>query len=185
MSLNLLPNCTRKIHEIRHLFGKNYALTTRNGLLLQNCSTPLNGCIIPAGLVEIKFGGCDKRKENMSCYTTQNPKGGGGILRYEDVKKAGCGVLYSSIVVDDIDNGGSDALLEFQTVQLDWWLTGTCRCHSKAVCDPIGASGFRCRCSDGFIGDGFVDGEGCRNGKFFFFLFRIKGIYIRQVIFYE
>ncbi|XP_057541986.1 wall-associated receptor kinase-like 14 [Amaranthus tricolor] len=165
MSLNLLPNCTRKIHEIRHLFGKNYALTTRNGLLLQNCSTPLNGCIIPAGLVEIKFGGCDKRKENMSCYTTQNPKGGGGILRYEDVKKAGCGVLYSSIVVDDIDNGGSDALLEFQTVQLDWWLTGTCRCHSKAVCDPIGASGFRCRCSDGFIGDGFVDGEGCRNGS--------------------
>ncbi|CAO2830614.1 unnamed protein product [Amaranthus hypochondriacus] len=167
MSLILPPNCSRPIRQISLFFGKNYALTTRNGLLLQNCSTPLYGCMIPASIIETKFGGCGAGRENMSCYVTENPIGGGGILRYEDVMNTRCGFLYSSIVVDDVASGNytSAALLEFQAIQVDWWLTGTCRCHPNAVCSTVGASGFRCRCNDGFVGDGFVNGRGCRNGS--------------------
>ncbi|XP_021847807.2 wall-associated receptor kinase-like 14 [Spinacia oleracea] len=170
--LNLIPNCSRPISQIRQLFGRNFALTAQNGLLLQNCSTPLNGCIIPASLVESRFTRCDGRRENMSCYATENPTVGGGILRYEDVNNTGCKFLFSSIVVDDFDTGNgvsdagggvSDAFLEFQTVQVGWWLPGTCLCDRNANCSNVGAAGYRCRCNQGFSGDGFVNGEGCHN----------------------
>lgn len=164
ISLNLTANCSRPIRQIRRLFGKNYALTARNGLLLQHCSTPLNGCVLPASLVESRFQRCDERRENMSCFATENPIGGGGILRYEDVNSTGCTMLFSSIVVDDSGAvNDSDALLEFQTLQLSWWLTGTCLCDVNAVCNPVGASGYQCRCNTGFSGDGFVNGVGCHN----------------------
>lgn len=165
MSLNLSPNCSRPIGQIRQLFGKNYALTAQNGLLLQNCSTPLNGCIIPASLVESRFTNCEGRRQNMSCFAAESVNGEDGILRYEDVGSTGCNYLFSSIVVDDFAaGGGSDAWLEFQAVQVSWWLTGTCRlCDPNAECSTVGASGYRCRCNTGYSGDGFVNGQGCRN----------------------
>ncbi|XP_021758320.1 wall-associated receptor kinase-like 14 [Chenopodium quinoa] len=163
--LNLSPNCSRPMNETQKLFGRNYALTAQNGLLLQNCSTPLNGCVIPASLIEGRFNLCEKRRENMSCYAAEHPIGGGGILRYEDVSNTGCQSLFSSIVIENSVAGdsNSDAFLEFQAVQVSWWLTGTCQCDQNANCSTVGASGYRCQCNPGFSGDGFVNGDGCRN----------------------
>ncbi|XP_021725410.1 receptor kinase-like protein Xa21 [Chenopodium quinoa] len=168
--LNFPPNCSRSITEIRHLFGKNYALTNLNGLLLQNCAKPFIGCMIPPSLLESRLAFCGSKSENMSCYDSKNGTLEGEILRYEDVTDSRCNLLYSSIVVDSFVSGGNpdDTWLELEAVQVSWWINGECRCHEKARCIQVaGASGFRCQCDKGFIGDGFIDGEGCRNEKYF------------------
>lgn len=57
--------------------------------------------------------------------------------------------------------------LVFRKLELGWWLEGDCRCDSNASCTRLwspatGRPGFRCRCEEGFHGDGFLDGMGCR-----------------------
>ncbi|GMH14752.1 hypothetical protein Nepgr_016593 [Nepenthes gracilis] len=158
--------CNRPVQDIEKLFDKYYALTWQNGLLLQNCTSQLNGCMVPASLLENRFAlqGCDSRSGNISCYAATER--GIGILSYENVSRIGCKFLFSSVFVNSSINGNSDVSLEFQMLQLGWWLTGECRCSKNANCTTItlanGSSGHRCQCTEGFIGDGFADGEGCR-----------------------
>uniref|UniRef100_A0A803MCJ9 Protein kinase domain-containing protein n=1 Tax=Chenopodium quinoa TaxID=63459 RepID=A0A803MCJ9_CHEQI len=100
----------------------------------------------------------------MNCYATESFS----TLNYEDVIATRCQTLFSSVVVHDSITGGDldSSWVEFQAVQLGWWLTGTCRCHQYAYCNHVGTSGFRCRCRPGFTGDGFIDGEGCRKIRY-------------------
>lgn len=102
------------------------------------------------------FNWCSASRESMSCYS---PEGIDGILRYEDVESTKCCALISSIVEDyistDGDVGFGTYLLELSTIQLWWWITGTCRCDVNAICSTVGATGFTCRCNQGFIGDGY------------------------------
>ncbi|KAH9616958.1 hypothetical protein KSS87_019814, partial [Heliosperma pusillum] len=185
MSLNFPAKCNRSIAELGQFFGENYALTTQNGLLLRNCSsktTAFNGggCLVSPNLVEKRFGvkNCDSKRSsnsivNVKCFGVNN--GGGNlsssVLSYEDVSKNGCVNLLSSIVVFNDDGiggdggGGSDVSIEFQTVQVMWWVNGTCSCDPNAVCNRVGSNGFQCQCNPGFSGDGFVDGRGCRNAS--------------------
>ena len=56
-------------------------------------------------------------------------------------------------------------------MELEWWVVGeTCRCSRHATCTlvttPIaGQRAFRCECPEGYDGDGFADGTGCRRGQ--------------------
>ncbi|XP_021758697.1 putative receptor-like protein kinase At3g47110 [Chenopodium quinoa] len=125
--------------------------------------------MIPPSLSESRFALCGSKKDSMSCYDSKNGTLKGELLRYEGVIDSRCDLLYSSIVVDSFVSGGNpDTWLEFEAVQVGWWINGECRCHEKARCIQVaGASGFRCQCDEGFIGDGFIDGESCRNEKYF------------------
>ncbi|XP_021720192.1 probable LRR receptor-like serine/threonine-protein kinase At3g47570 [Chenopodium quinoa] len=115
-------------------------------------------------LVESRFSKCKGRSEYISCYITENST----TLRYEDVIGTRCQTLFSSVVVyDSVARGDLDlSLVEFQAIQVGWWLTGRCRCHQYAYCSHVGTIGFRCRCRPGFTGDGFIDGEGCRKIRY-------------------
>ncbi|KAL8038443.1 hypothetical protein ABFX02_11G107100 [Erythranthe guttata] len=175
--VSLPANCSRPIGELSKLFGPNFAPTWRNGLLLENCNVPINDCVIPRRLLSsrIKFEKCDFGAENdnynnISCYSG-GPDDAAEFLDYEEVgKKGDCGVLLSSIMVDLSDDassfsGSSSIAMNFQMLELGWWADGKCDCDPNADCNKVdygSTIGFRCKCREGFVGDGFSDGRGCR-----------------------
>ncbi|KAF5193474.1 Wall-associated receptor kinase-like [Thalictrum thalictroides] len=58
--------------------------------------------------------------------------------------------------------------VEFQRIQLGWWLKGNCKCSDHTTCTNFtvnGELGFRCRCNRGYVGDGFSAGVGCRKAS--------------------
>lgn len=163
--VNVTPKCNRPFEEIKSLFGRNFGMTWRNSLLLQNCSTQdgLGGCVIPTGLIESRFKleKCDARSDNISCYSEDKRGRKLDLMNRTAVDQVKCSSLFSSVAVH-IDT------LELNRVELSWWLGGSCNCHQDANCTNVllldGAPGYRCSCKDGLHGDGYVDGEGCQRG---------------------
>ncbi|PIA55556.1 hypothetical protein AQUCO_00700095v1 [Aquilegia coerulea] len=157
--VNLPPKCNRSINNLRPLFGKNYALSLLNGLLLQNCSEPPNyDCVVPRALMESQFF---KFKECNQTYCFSKELKGGGFIDFADVE--------NSTSVDAV-NKNSPVSLDFQRIQLEWWLEGDCNCSRDANCTKVNfpdsqRKGFRCSCHQGFQGDGFQAGNGCRRLK--------------------
>ncbi|KAJ1381027.1 Serine/threonine-protein kinase, active site [Sesbania bispinosa] len=162
--------CNRSIDFIDPLFGQNFAPTRNNTFLVQNCSSKskLGGCVIPpSSFVQIPVEGCNNGSDNIDCYTQLQPQNPyEDVLKKEVWKGIGCKYLFSTIVVDK--SKVKELSLQFQVIELGWWLQGTCNCHVNATCTEIhlagGRQGFRCRCHEGLIGDGFVNGTGCRRG---------------------
>ncbi|XP_043713302.1 wall-associated receptor kinase-like 14 [Telopea speciosissima] len=158
--------CNRSIEHLKQLFSQNYALTWKNELLLYQCHPQFSGCLISPTLVESYFNmkTCKPKNENLSCLA----KGGNsaGFMTFDYVNQSNCGLLFSAIAVHS--NLTSSVSMQLQTVELGWWLEGQCsQCSPNANCTQItspynGKSGFRCRCNDGFEGDGFKAGLGCR-----------------------
>ncbi|KAJ1436554.1 Wall-associated receptor kinase, galacturonan-binding domain [Sesbania bispinosa] len=170
--IDVPAKCNRSIDFIDPLFGQNFAPTRNNTFLVQNCSSKskskLGGCVIPpSSFVQIPVEGCNNGSDNIDCYTQLQPQ-----HPYEDVltkeawRRIGCKYLFSTIVIDK--SKVKELSLQFQVIELGWWLQGTCNCHVNATCTEVhlagGKQGFRCRCHEGLIGDGFVNGTGCRRG---------------------
>lgn len=173
--LNFPANCNRSFEKLRQLRTDNYALTSRNGLVLHNCSQKLSDCVVSTSLIEDYFSlqKCKSTNRSLNCYSDDNLNpnpnpNGTEFMNLVRLEMAGCQVLYSSITVDFGGNSRRRSLvsLGFQTVELGWWLQGECDCHQNAVCKNVSIHnervGYRCYCSDGFDGDGFAAGGGCR-----------------------
>ncbi|WOH02910.1 hypothetical protein DCAR_0522300 [Daucus carota subsp. sativus] len=177
--VNIPAKCGRPMKTLQQFFNLNYAPTRDNGILLQNCTTPVTGCLIPSTLVQtnLEFLDCgsSKNKDKISCYSVQNNET--LFIDYANVTNTKCDYLISAVSTQTFSNS-SAVSLEVQVVQLGWWLQGPCSCSSDATCtnvtSPInGQPGHRCSCRDGFHGDGFSAGIGCRKdlgcniGRFF------------------
>jgi hypothetical protein len=84
------------------------------------------------------------------------------FLRKHEVLSSECVGLVSSMSYQDEPTPG----LLLGLLRLDWWVQGRCRCSPSANCTqftaPTGQEVFRCGCMEGFEGDGFIDGAGCR-----------------------
>ncbi|KAL6499211.1 hypothetical protein OROHE_026239 [Orobanche hederae] len=177
--VNLPANCNRPIRDLSQLFGPNFAPTWRNGLLLENCTAPpSNECVVPSRLMRSSMGTEDCNSQlgitgrfGMSCYSGGFDDNTTEFLDYGRVGGIGnCSVLFSSVVVGLNGNGSrtsgiSSIALDFQIVELGWWVNGSCDCDPNANCTPVasgGQLGFRCKCNEGFAGDGFAGGERCR-----------------------
>lgn len=170
----LPAKCNRSMQSIQPLFDKNFAPTKNNSFLVQDCSVSLGGCVIPASSFvgnQIEFESCDSKSGNISCFTQQQQQKDNEVIdfvTYEELNKTGCNNLFSSIAVDVEEK--KEISLQFQAIELGWWLQGSCDCSSNATCTDVnlqgGSHGFRCQCLDGFIGDGFANGTGCRRGQF-------------------
>lgn len=168
--VDLPVKCNRSIGSIQQLFRSNYALTRRNSLLLQDCPSQLNdSCLVHTSFVRKRLvnRSCDFKSDNISCFG----EGIGETLKfmsYENVNGTNCKFLLSSVAVD-ADGNASAVSLQFQTVELGWWLEGPLACSAHASPEkfltPNGTRGFRCWCQDGFRGDGFLEGKGCRKGE--------------------
>ncbi|KAL9461486.1 hypothetical protein AB3S75_004478 [Citrus x aurantiifolia] len=166
--VNLPAKCHRQITSLRPLFGPNYGMTWQNSLLLQNCTTHQNGCVIPTSLVEQRFNlkTCGVGSDNITCFSWPfNENKSASFMSFNDLSRTRCNYLFSSLA---FNSGGNTAgSLEFQLLELGWGLNGSCNCSKNADCTrnvrfANGISGHRCRCQEGFEGDGFVAGDGCR-----------------------
>ncbi|KAM1179391.1 hypothetical protein ACFX2J_018435 [Malus domestica] len=163
--VNLPAKCNRRVESVARLFSSNFSPTWNNSLLLQNCSAPQNGCIIPADFVRKQFNleSCRSSADNISCLSQQHNQS--EVIRISDLTRTGCKNLFGSFAVQ---SGGEWPLsLEFETVELGWWVEGPCDCDANATCTTVKLGdgmpeGYRCRCNDGFDGDGFNLGWGCR-----------------------
>lgn len=167
--IRLPAKCNRSIESIKHLFGTNYGLTRENSLLLQDCNTSrIHDCQIPLSFFNemASSKGCTtyNKNDSLSCFSKNSDKF--HIIDYEAVKNTSCKSLFASL---SLDSGNS---LEFQRLQLGWWLNGSCQklCHKDANCTTVTRPGkelgYQCHCREGFEGDGFVNGaSGCRKGE--------------------
>ncbi|XP_022741683.1 wall-associated receptor kinase-like 14 [Durio zibethinus] len=164
--IELPAKCDRLLSSISDLFGENYALSVANNLLLQNCSKPLPApCEIRPMFLEKSFRltTCSDKSGNLSCF----PGGdGGSLLSFEDLNNTQCRYLFSSASIM-VDLARSTAFsMELERVNLEWWVKGHCNCDKNADCKDVKKGnrtvGFRCLCQEGFEGDGFIKGGGCR-----------------------
>ncbi|XP_059637015.1 wall-associated receptor kinase-like 14 [Cornus florida] len=167
--IHLQAKCDRPITDLHYLFGRNFAPTSRNGILLQNCSLPITACLIPTTMVQTHFELLDCGSDganNISCYSEQ--KNQSQFIDYHTVEQSGCGSLFSAISAESFGNN-SAVSLDVQAVQLGWWVEGDCDCSDNANCSiivpPVGRPGHRCQCFEGFVGDGFNAGLGCRKAS--------------------
>ncbi|CAK9171765.1 unnamed protein product [Ilex paraguariensis] len=166
--VNLPAQCGRPVETLHHLFSPNYAPTSHNGILLQNCSTPLTACLIPTTMVQTHFEllDCGSKDDNISCYSEQNNRS--LFIDYYNLTRSRCRSLFSAISVVSLGGINSSAVsLEVQVVQLGWWLEGLCQCSDHAHCTKIfppvnDRLGYRCQCLEGYRGDGYRAGLGCR-----------------------
>ncbi|XP_061374452.1 wall-associated receptor kinase-like 14 [Gastrolobium bilobum] len=163
--INLPAKCNRSMHSMIPLFGDNFAPTWNNSFLVQDCAAPLDGCVIPTSTFmgsQIELGNCDSRSGNISCFSRQPRNQTLDVVTYDELNRTGCNYMFSAVAIGQ----SKDISLQFQVVELEWWLQGPCQCSSNATCTPVllrgRSSGFRCQCDDGFRGDGFTGGTGCR-----------------------
>ncbi|XP_077233185.1 wall-associated receptor kinase-like 14 isoform X2 [Tasmannia lanceolata] len=157
--IHLPPECDRRIGNAGKFYGRNYALTSQNGLLLGNCFRNYSSCVVPKLILERQFqvSSCDK---NISCFSSDD----NGFMNRTNVTGSGCEFLYSAIAADMSRN--ALVALEFQAVELGWWMDGECNCSVNANCtkliSPVSQKpAYQCRCWEGFEGDGFFAGDGC------------------------
>ncbi|WVZ09333.1 hypothetical protein V8G54_013863 [Vigna mungo] len=150
--VNLPAKCNRSMESIEPLFGNNFAPSVNNSFLVKDCSDASRGCVIPAtNFVET----CGNKSSNISCFSKQDEA---GVLTYKDLKETKCNYLFSAIYFGQ----SKEITLQFQVVELAWWLQGQCdECSENATCSKV-QRGFRCQCIHGFTGDGFINGTGCR-----------------------
>ncbi|KAI3813327.1 hypothetical protein L1987_18047 [Smallanthus sonchifolius] len=148
----------------------NFAISSRNGLLLENCSSTFNDCVVSTTRFENHFNlqQCESRSNTtMNCYSEDGPDQG-EFINLEKLGPAGCQILFSSVTVD-VNGSSSSSMpspLDFQSLELGWWVRGECGCDQNAVCRNVSSQnrtlGYRCYCNEGFAGDGFSAGDGCR-----------------------
>lgn len=163
--INILADCNRSIERTKPLFGKNFGPSSNNSLLLQNCDKPLNSCVIPTSSLrrDLKLTNCGNINYDLNCYS-QVPRDF-DTLGYDNMTSTSCKSVFSSLF---LGWEGSAVSFQFERVELEWWLEGDYNklCSNNANSTKVklwnGKVGFRCHCADGFTGDGFAAGNGCR-----------------------
>ncbi|KAK3231520.1 hypothetical protein Dsin_003401 [Dipteronia sinensis] len=173
MKTIIQPKCNRSVQTLLQLYGENFAPTARNAILLYDCDSMPRTCKIPSTDVQTQFQSlkCDSNSSNVisniSCYSEEPKNFPFGFLAYKSVTEQQCRYLMSSISAEAFD--GSGASLDVQVIELGWWIEGSCHCSKDATCvdiaPPNGRPGFRCTCRDGFDGDGYPAGSGCRKAS--------------------
>lgn len=102
-------------------------------------------------------------------------------MSLQNIRSKRCRYIMSAIAAEELRNnsdmsgGESGVSLEVETIELAWWLEGECECSKHANCTRLKSPtdqkpGYRCRCREGFSGDGYLAGSGCRKGQFLIFL---------------
>ncbi|PNX88644.1 wall-associated receptor kinase 14-like protein, partial [Trifolium pratense] len=180
--LKIESQCNRRFETFHQLFSHKYAPTSGNVIMLQNCTENQSPCTIPEPLLpslsKSESDGCHNNNNNvsgggsvsgglkLSCYIENNTR---GFVNETKLEQNGCKYFTSSISLERLRNRSDSAVsLDIATIELGWWLQGDrCLCSDHANCTQIespidGKPGFRCRCNEGFAGDGFLAGNGCR-----------------------
>lgn len=170
--VGLPHNCTRKIEDMRPLFGKHFAPTSENSFLMEDCNRTTDGCSIKQKFLEnvLKLESCDSTG-NISCFSldsNSSSKDSTKFFSMNELRNSTCRLLFSSIAFESVGENAGIAL-EFERVRLGWWLNGGCKngtCGEHANCThidtPDGKAGHRCSCFEGYHRSGY--NHLCRRG---------------------
>ncbi|XP_054809524.1 wall-associated receptor kinase-like 14 isoform X2 [Prosopis cineraria] len=161
--VNLPARCNRSMKSILPLFSPHFAPTRNNSLLVQNCSSQQDRCFIPtASLMGSQFNLKTCHRGNISCFL--QTRDDTDVLTTAELNKTTCKFLFSGIAIEQ----GKDPTiaLRLQMLELGWWLEGPPRCSDNAIPTKVHLggrkTGYRCQCHEGYAGDGFKNGTGCR-----------------------
>ncbi|KAG2666527.1 hypothetical protein I3760_15G066200 [Carya illinoinensis] len=164
ITVSTAASCNRSVESFFRLFSRHFAPTSQNSILLGKCTAPALLCTIPATLVQTHFesSGCDVNNSTISCYMESSSS---RFIDQANLKAKICQNFVSSISAEN--DSRLAVSLEVQVVKLGWWLEGACQCSINANCTPFlapttGRQSFQCLCNEGYEGDGFLAGEGCR-----------------------
>jgi hypothetical protein len=173
--LGLSPDCSRPFNaSVAALFSDSFAPASGNTLVVslcrsgadhvQNCSSQQ-----PDRYMNRTSSRC-AAGEAIRCILPPPPSNASGhrFLSKREVLGSECAGLVSAVSYSDAQ--GPSLLLG--KLELDWWLPGRCGCAHGAACTQFvapttGREAFRCQCPEGLVGDGFVDGAGCKTGQLF------------------
>ncbi|CAL4938344.1 unnamed protein product [Urochloa decumbens] len=172
--LTLRPDCSRRLSSsVNELFTDNYAPGPQNTLVMSSCNNTAarghNCTVQPAPLLDSSshcFPGA--KAENFSCVQPPLvPPSGNRFLNRTEIVALGseCAGLVSA--ASFLETPAPAPALVLCVMELEWWMLGPCHCSSQASCTNVttpttGQQAFRCECLEGFEGDGFVNGTGCR-----------------------
>ncbi|TYI40893.1 hypothetical protein ES332_A02G195500v1 [Gossypium tomentosum] len=164
--VDLPAKCNRRLDSIAVLFGENYSVWAANNLLLENCSKAVpTPCDLSPTFLErsFKLKPCVAKSNDISCL---NGGYDGGLMNYNEVNNTQCRFLLSSTTILTEPERGSAVSLVMGRINLKWWVKGECNCDENANCTKVKNGnrtvGFTCLCREGFEGDGFKQGGGCR-----------------------
>ncbi|WVZ56070.1 hypothetical protein U9M48_006650 [Paspalum notatum var. saurae] len=184
--LALRPDCSRPLNASVHaLFSDRYAPGSQNALVVSSCrpAAHVSNCSGPQpstyGSYLDNSSRCDRRAEDsIRCVFPPPPpqpprdSTAGTLLpsffnRTEALAVLSeCTGLVSAVSFWGAPAPAAQVALLLDTMELEWWMPGPCRCSPQANCTPFATpdagQGFRCECAEGFEGDGFADGAGCR-----------------------
>lgn len=170
--VGLPHNCTRKIEDMRPLFGEHFAPTSENSFLMESCINATDGCSIKQKFLEnvLNFESCDSMG-NISCFSLDKNSSSKNseFFSMKKLRSSSCSLLFSSIAFESGGLNAGNIALEFDRVRLGWWLKGSCKnspCAANTNCTdvdtPHGYAGYRCSCLEGYHGDGFI--KACQRG---------------------
>ncbi|KAF7847225.1 hypothetical protein BT93_L3177 [Corymbia citriodora subsp. variegata] len=176
VAIAIEAKCDRPFGSIDHLYGRNYAPTAKNCVLLNNCAQT-SPCDLPnTQVIQAQFQSlCEPSNKthtntSMSCYAEQANSYSTMFLNHTRLFALDCKHFLSSISL--VEQNNVSASLGVQLLRLEWWVNGNeCECSQDADCVQLsglpngGGNGFRCKCRDGFLGDGFSAGTGCRTAS--------------------
>ncbi|KAG6471391.1 wall-associated receptor kinase-like 14 isoform X1 [Zingiber officinale] len=171
--LDVPPVCNRSVGDAaRGLFGRHHAATSNNALFLRGCQTEGSAdCKISTEIISrrLNLPSCGPQGDNITCFPSNKID---DLLPPNELTKntGNCKFLLTAVRYKK-DDVGQDSLV-FGEVEVGWWLDGECSCANNAGCTRVRppqpatrgreSKGFRCSCREGFIGDGFAQGHGCR-----------------------
>ncbi|RLN40606.1 wall-associated receptor kinase-like 14 [Panicum miliaceum] len=173
--LALRPNCSRRLDaSVEALFSRSYAPSSQNALVVSSCgpAARTGNCSVPATAYLNNSSRCDRAAAaSIRCVLPPQSRGdsGGALRRFlnrTEMHALGseCAGLVSAVSWDT----PVPALL-LDSLELEWWVRGPCRCSPHANCTLVTTpnatevqDAFRCECYEGFQGDGFAAGTGCR-----------------------
>ncbi|XP_030545458.1 wall-associated receptor kinase-like 14 [Rhodamnia argentea] len=175
VTITIEAKCDRPFGSIEQLYGSNYAPMGNNAILLNNC-TKASPCDVPnTKVIQAHFQSLcqpsNKTNTSMSCFSEEANSYTATFLNRSRLLSLGCQYFLSAISAEQQNN--VSVSLGIQMLQLVWWLNGDgCECSEDADCFKLlglpngGGNGFRCKCKEGFLGDGFLAGTGCQRDAF-------------------
>ncbi|KAK3150928.1 hypothetical protein QOZ80_3AG0239510 [Eleusine coracana subsp. coracana] len=176
--VDLRPDCSRGLNaSLAALFADRYAPSTRNALVVSSCAAAARAttnCSIPPG----KYLGGENRShcskaaaDSIRCvpppyYSNNNAVVHRELLFLNRTEMLELGKECQGLVTAVSYSPSPSPAILLGALDLEWWVPGPCRCSVHANCTsftaPTQQQAFRCDCLQGFEGDGFADGAGCR-----------------------
>jgi hypothetical protein len=167
--LGLKPDCSRSFNaSVAALFSDSYAPVSGNGLVVSSCSPSsahIDVCSSEPGRSTDRSSAHCSANESIRCLPPRPPSTSAAhqFLNKSKMLASECTGLVSSVRYAD----GPVPAEELSALGLSWWVLGQCRCSTSANCTQFvapttGQAAFRCECTEGFEGDGFIDGAGCQ-----------------------